>query len=551
MAEPKVRVIPLGGLGEIGKNMMVIECGDDQVIVDCGLMFPESEMLGVDLVVPDISYIRESKKNLRGIFISHGHEDHIGALPYLLPELKAPIYSTRLSQGLMSVRLKEHKLLDQAEFRVLDPGQQVDIGSMKAEFFRVAHSIPDAVGMAFHTPMGAIVHTGDFKFDHTPVDGKPTDIARLAQLGAEGVFLLMSDSTYAEVPGYTPSEQVVGQTLQRIITEAPGRVIIACFASLISRIQQIIDAAIISNRKVLVLGRSMQNNVEMAQDLGYLYAPANLLITVEQLKKVPNEQLVVIATGSQGEPTAVLSRIANRDHRYIRIEKDDTVVLSATPIPGNEESVARTIDHLFRQGAHVLYSSIHPHVHVRGHAAQEELKLMLSLTRPKYFVPIHGEYRHLYHHKELAEGVGVPNQNSFTLLDGEILDLTQEQGRVVNKTSSEYVYIDGIGDIGNEVLRDRQHLARDGMLVVILPIDHATTRLVGRPEIVQRGFIAPGESDILLEEAKDVVERALKRRDEVTLEWATLTAQVKEAVGSFLYERTKRRPLIMPVPVEV
>ncbi|HLE81089.1 MAG TPA: ribonuclease J, partial [Dehalococcoidia bacterium] len=427
MPQPTLRVIPLGGLGEIGKNMMAIECGDDIVVVDCGLMFPEEEMLGVDLVIPDISYLLEHREKLRGILITHGHEDHIGALPYLLPSLRAPVYSTRLTHGLIAVRLKERRALDGAELHIVEPGQEVVLGGIRAEFFRVAHSIPDATGIALHTPAGTVVHTGDFKFDHTPVDGRPTDLAKLAQLGSEGVLLLLSDSTYAEVPGYTQSEQVVGDALHRIIGEAPGRVVVACFASLISRVQQVIDAAIAWNRKVLVVGRSMQDNVNMAQELGYLYAPENLLIGPEELRRLPPNKVVVVATGSQGEPTSALARMANRDHRFIRIQAGDTVVLSASPIPGNEELVARTVDNLFRLGARVLYSQI-AQVHVHGHGAQEELKLMLSLVRPQYFVPVHGEYRHLVHHRELAKDVGVAERNCFLLVDGDVLEIGEGGG---------------------------------------------------------------------------------------------------------------------------
>ena len=550
MARPPLRIIPLGGLGEIGKNMMAIECGDDMVVVDAGLMFPEEEMLGVDLVVPDISYLLEHRRKLRGIFITHGHEDHIGALPYLLPQLNAPVYATRLTHGLVSVRLKEHHALEGADLRIIDPDRDVTIGQFRAEFFRVAHSIPDAVGMAFHTPAGTVVHTGDFKFDHTPVDGRPTDLAKLAQLGSQGVLLLLSDSTYAEVPGYTPSERVVGDALYRIIGEAPGRVIVACFASLISRIQQVIDAAIAYNRKVLVVGRSMQDNVNMAVELGYLSAPGNVLIGPDELRRLPPEKVVVVATGSQGEPTSALARIANKDHRLVQIQPNDTVVLSATPIPGNEELVSRTINNLYRQGARVLYSAI-AQVHVHGHAAQEELKLMLSLVHPEHFVPIHGEYRHLVHHRELSKAVGVAERNSFVLVDGEVLEIGEGGGRVVTKVPSDYVYVDGIGDIGHEVLRDRKHLSQDGMLVVILVVDRETAQLVSRPEIVQRGFIEVGESEALLEEAKDLVERTLKEKAKAQIEWAVMSATVREVVGKFLYDQTKRRPLILPVPVEV
>ncbi|HLC29354.1 MAG TPA: ribonuclease J [Dehalococcoidia bacterium] len=550
MPQPTLRVIPLGGLGEIGKNMMAIECGDDIVVVDCGLMFPEEEMLGVDLVIPDISYLLEHREKLRGILITHGHEDHIGALPYLLPSLRAPVYSTRLTHGLIAVRLKERRALDGAELHIVEPGQEVVLGGIRAEFFRVAHSIPDATGIALHTPAGTVVHTGDFKFDHTPVDGRPTDLAKLAQLGSEGVLLLLSDSTYAEVPGYTQSEQVVGDALHRIIGEAPGRVVVACFASLISRVQQVIDAAIAWNRKVLVVGRSMQDNVNMAQELGYLYAPENLLIGPEELRRLPPNKVVVVATGSQGEPTSALARMANRDHRFIRIQAGDTVVLSASPIPGNEELVARTVDNLFRLGARVLYSQI-AQVHVHGHGAQEELKLMLSLVRPQYFVPVHGEYRHLVHHRELAKAVGVAERNCFLLVDGDVLEIGEGGGEIVGKVPADYVYVDGLGDVGTEVLRDRKRLSQDGILVVILAVDQDTGALASRPEIVQRGFIEPGESEALLERAKDLIQQTVFKGETVKVEWSVLSTTVRETVGKFLYDQTRRRPLILPVTIEV
>ena len=550
MAYPRTRIVPLGGLGEIGKNMMAIEVGDDMVVVDGGLMFPEAEMLGVDLVIPDVSYLVENRRKLRAILLTHGHEDHIGALPYLLPQLNVPVYSTPLTNGLVSVRLKDRNAMQNADLNVLRPGRQLELGALRAEFFRVAHSIPDAVGIALHTPTGAIVHTGAFKFDHTPVDGEPTDLARLAGLGEEGVLLLMSDSTYSEVPGYTPSEQIVGDTLHRIIASAQGRVIIACFASLISRVQQIVDGAIACNRKVLVIGRSMQDNVAMALELGYLYAPEGTFISPDDLKRLPADRVVIVATGSQGEPTAALARIANKDHRFVRIQPNDTVVLSATPIPGNEELVARTINNLFRQGARVLYSPMEP-VHVHGHAAQEELKLMLSLVRPKYFVPIHGEYRHLIHHKELAKAVSVPDQNCFVLTDGDVLELAEGGGRVVTKVSADYIYVDGIGDVGPEVLRDRRHLSQDGMLVLVLALDRQTGALAARPEIVQRGFTGPDDAENLLEQAREVAEKAIGGGGEVRGEWSATTGKVREAVGAFLYQQTRRRPLILPIPIEV
>lgn len=545
-----IRIVPLGGLGEIGKNMLAIECGDDIVVVDSGVMFPEEEMLGVDLVIPDISYLEQRRDRIRGIFITHGHEDHIGALPYVLPALRAPVYSTRLTHGLISVRLREKGGYDAAPLHVAEPGAMLQVGGMQAEFFRVAHSIPDACGLAFHTAGGTVVHTGDFKFDHTPVDGRPTDMAKLAALGTQGVKLLLSDSTYADHAGYTPSEKVLGSTLLRLISEAPGRVIIACFASLISRIQQIIDAAIICNRKVLLVGRSIQDNVAMAQELGYLYAPDNVIIGVDEMRRLRDDQLVVVATGAQGEPTAALARIASKDHRHVRVKEGDTVVLSATPIPGNELLVARTIDNLFRQGARVLYSPLEQ-VHVHGHAAQEELKLMLNLVRPEHFIPVHGEYRHLVHHRRLAEAVGVRAENCYVLTDGEIIEIGDTGGKLAEKLPGGHVYVDGLGELGHEVLRDRQHLANDGMVVIMLPIDHITGRLATTPEIVQRGFVADEEAASMMDQARAVVERAVGGGSEAESEWSVIAQKVKEAVGQFFYQQTRRRPLLLAVPVEV
>jgi ribonuclease J len=402
----KLRIIPLGGLGEIGKNMMCIEYDNDIIVVDAGLMFPEEEMMGVDLVIPDISYLRENREKLRGIIITHGHEDHTGALPYILSDINIPVYCTRLTHGLISVKLKEHKLLAQSQLHIMEPGGKIKAGKFQIELFSVCHSIPDAVGLIIHTPFGAIVHSGDFKLDFTPVTGHPTDISKLAQLGSNGVLLLMSDSTYAEVPGYTPSEQIVGESLDRIMDEAHGRVIIATFSSLVSRIQQIIDSAVRHGRRIFVIGRNMNEIVRMALELGYLKAPAGALGKIEEMRGMPHDRIVLITTGSQGEPTSALVRIANKDHKQVHIIPGDTVAISASPIPGNEALVARTIDNLFRQGARVIYSSIMK-IHVHGHGAQEELKLLMNVTQPKYFVPIHGEYRHLSIHAQLAESVGM------------------------------------------------------------------------------------------------------------------------------------------------
>ncbi len=414
MAKPRLKIIPLGGLSEIGKNMMVIESKDDLIVIDAGLMFPEEEMLGVDLVIPDISYLLERRDKIRGILVTHGHEDHIGALPYVLPQLEVPVYATQLTKGLISVKLKERKALAGADLRVVSPGETITLGEFQVEFFPVCHSIPDAVGLIIRTPLGTIVHSGDFKLDYTPVSGKPTDLSRLAQLGSEGVLLLLSDSTYAELPGYTPSERVVGEALDRIMAEAPGRVIITTFSSLVSRIQQVIDSAAKHGRRVFVVGRNMNDIVRMALELDYLRAPDGIMGRLDEVKKMPHDKIVFVTTGSQGEPTSALVRIANRDHRQLHILPGDTVAISATPVPGNEALVARTMDNLLRQGAQVVYSAIAP-VHVHGHGSQEELKLLLNVVKPKYFVPIHGEYRHLSQHAKLAESIGIARESIFVI----------------------------------------------------------------------------------------------------------------------------------------
>jgi len=552
MAKRKLRIVPLGGLGEIGKNMMALEYRDDIIVIDAGLMFPEEDMLGVDLVVPDISYLLERRDRLRGIIVTHGHEDHTGALPYLLPQLGVPVYSTRLTQGLISVKLKEHRVLTKAKLKVVQPGQTITLGKFKVEFLHVCHSIPDSTGLIIHTPLGIVVHSGDFKLDHTPVEGTPTDLARLAQLGAQGVLLLFSDSTYVEIPGYTPSERSVGETLDRIIAQAPGRVIIATFASLISRIQQVIDAAAKHQRQVFILGRSMVDSVRMASELGYLVAPPNVLGRLDGLRKLAHDRIVLLTTGSQGEPTSALVRIANRDHPRAHIIPGDTVIVSATPIPGNESLVSRTVDNLFRQGAQVFYDKLEK-VHVHGHGSQEELKMMLSLVKPKFFVPIHGEYRHLTLHAQLARSLGIPQSNTFVLEDGDILDLTPEGGRVVGRVSSGNVYVDGlgVGDIGSVVLRDRRLLSRDGIVVVIMAIDKRRGKIVGRPDIVSRGFIEMGDTEDLLEQIRDLVVKTLDHGSDHPIEWSFINVKVKETLGRFLYQQTKRRPMILPMAVEV
>jgi len=548
----QLRVIPLGGLSEIGKNMMVLEYQNDIIVIDAGLMFPEEDMLGVDLVIPDITYLMERREKIRGIIFTHGHEDHIGALPYLFSQLDVPVYSTRLTQGLISVKLKERKALASADLRTVSPGEQVTLGQFRVEFFPVCHSIPDSVGLIINTPVGTVVHSGDFKLDYTPVNGAPTDLSRLAQVGREGVLLLLSDSTYAGLPGYTPSERVVGEALDHIMAEAPGRVIITTFSSLISRIQQVIDSAAKYGRRVFIVGRNMADIVRMAVELGYLQAPKGILGKLDEVKGLPHEKIVFVTTGSQGEPTSALVRMANRDHRQLHIIPGDTVAISATPVPGNEALVAKTMDNLLRQGANVVYGSMTP-VHVHGHASQEELKLLLSVVRPKYFVPIHGEYRHLSMHAKLAESVGIPRENIFLIEDGDVLKVCPETARVVDKISSSNVYVDGlsVGDIGTVVLRDRRMLSRDGMVVVIIAINRQTGKLVGRPDIVSRGFVDTREAKDMLDQSRDLVARVLDRGSDHQAQWSFVNVKVRDTLNKFYYEQTKRRPMILPFMVKV
>jgi ribonuclease J len=549
---PKLRIIPLGGLGEIGKNMMLLEYGDDMIAVDAGLMFPQQEMLGVDLVIPDVAYIEEHIDKFKAIFITHGHEDHTGGLPYVLRKVRAPIYCTPLTEGLISVKLKEHHLQNSTEVNTIVAGDVVTIGCFEVEAFSVAHSIPDAVGYAIHTPVGTVIHTGDFKLDHTPVMGQLTDLGRLAELGNDGVLLLLADSTYAEVEGYTESELTVGETFMNVMHQAEGRVIVATFASLISRVQQVIDAATASGRRVFVTGRSMMDNTAMARERGYLNFPQEISMNVNDLRSLPDHQICIITTGSQGEPTSALTRMANGDHQHVQIQRGDTVVLSASPIPGNESSVYHNVDNLYRLGANVLYSRI-ANVHVRGHAAREELKIVQALVRPKFFVPVHGEYRHLYQHAALARSMGVEEGNAIIMVDGDVLELDEDSASVVDKIPADYVYVDGIGvgDVDHVVLRDRQHLSTDGVVVVVLAVDKSTGNVVGQPDVITRGLTSLEESDDLRQQARDVIIESLKEGGEHPADWLTIHQKVREAVAKFLYEETHRRPLVLPVAVEV
>jgi ribonuclease J len=551
MIKSKLKVIPLGGLSEIGKNMMVIEYEDDIIVIDSGLMFPSEDMLGIDVVIPDITYLIERKAKIRGIIITHGHEDHTGALPYVLHQLgDVPVYATKLTQGLISVKLKEGKVFG-ARLKTIIAGTQVPLGKFKFEFFNVCHSIPDAVGIIIYTPVGTIVHSGDFKLDYTPVDARPTDLSRLSQLGAQGVLLLLSDSTYAELPGYTPSERVVGEALDRIMANAPGRVIVTTFSSLISRIQQVVNSAAKYQRKVFIVGRSMTDTVKMSIDLGYLNAPPGVMGRLEEARGLPHNQVVFITTGSQGEPTSALVRMANQDHAQVHVQRGDTVILSATPIPGNESLVNRTLDNLFKRGAIVLYDKL-AQVHVHGHASQEELKLILNLVKPRFFMPVHGEYRHLTLHAKLAESVGIPRSNSFVLEDGDILELSNQSAKVAGKAAAGNIYVDGlsVGDVGSVVLHDRRMLSRDGIAVVVVAVSKETGLLVGRPDIVSRGFVEARDAKNIIETSRDFLVQTLNHESRLT-EWNTVSNKIKESLSNFFYDKTRRRPIIIPVEVKV
>jgi ribonuclease J len=552
----RVRVIFLGGIGEVGKNMTVLECGEDIIIVDVGLGFPEEEMLGVDLLLPDITYLQDKKERIRAIFITHGHEDHIGALAYLLPQLgNPPIYATRLTVGLISVKLKEARLLNGADLRELDPAAVAPVvaGCFAVEPFRVCHSIPDAVGFGITCPAGLLVVTGDYKFDQTPVDGQLTDFAKLADLGRREPLVLISDCVHVETPGITPSERTLEPTFERIFADAEGRIIIATFASLISRAQQILDIAAIYDRKVAPVGRSIEKNVDIAVELGYLHPPPGTLITQQEAAQLPDKQVLYLVTGSQGEPMAVLSRIANRDHRTIQATPGDTVIISASPIPGNETSVLRIVDNLFRQGINVVYSAIDK-VHVSGHASQEELKLMLSLVRPRYVVPFHGEYRHLVLYARLAESLGVPNDRIIRAQLGSVLEFGADFGRAVGEVPAGHVYVDGvtIGDVSDVVFRDRQALSRDGVLFVTVTVDKQTGRVLAGPDIASRGFVYAKDAEDLFTAAKGRVREAISHngQERRSADWGYLNRKIKDVASSYIWEQTRRRPMVLPLVLE-
>lgn len=548
MTEP-LRIIPLSGVSEVGKNMTLIEYGDDAIAIDCGLMFPESDMLGIDFVIPDITYLLDNPGLLKAIFLTHGHEDHIGALPYILPELTVPIYATRLTQGLVEVKLKEAKLSKKVEINTVTAASVIEIGPFTIEPFHVCHSIPDAVGYAIYTPRGLVIHTGEYKFDYSPADGRLPDFDRLRTYGDEGVLALLSDSTNAERPGHTPSEKIVSEAFEKIFSQAKGRIIVSTFASNISRVQQVINTAMTHNRKLAVVGRSMVDNVKMALNLGYLTASEDIIIHVDDLEDYPDSKIAIVCTGTQGEPTSALVRMANQEHRQVRLKEGDTVILSATAIPGNEELVHRTLNNLFRLGVDVIYQNLMP-VHVSGHASQEEQKLMVDLIRPKYFIPIQGEYRMLVLHARMAESVGIPKENIFVVENGQTIEFDGDVAYRAESVPSGQILVDGlgVGDVGKVVLRDRHLLSRDGFVVVVIAIDEKTGSLVDGPDIISRGFVYIRNSEDLIEEAK---ERVIDLMESGKTHPDTVAATIRDDLSQFLYQRTRRTPMIFPVVLEI
>ena len=547
-----MRVIPLGGLGEIGRNMMAIEYDEQIVVVDAGLMFPEEEMLGVDLVLPDVTYLIERKEKVLAFLLTHGHEDHVGALPYVLPRVSAPLYGSRLTLGFVKNKLKEHKLASAVQMHEVKAGDVIELPPFKVEFIHVAHSIPDTTALAIETPAGMILHSADFKMDQTPVDGQPTDMARLSHFGNRGVMLLMSDSTNAERDGFTPSERTIGEAFEDIFGQCAGRIIVSTFASNIYRIQQAIHTAAHHHRKVAVVGRSMVNNLSIAQELGYLQVPQDTLIKIQDIGKEADENLVILSSGSQGEPLSALTRIAAQEHPQVKLKAGDTVILSATPIPGNEELVSRTINNCYKHGARVFYSARN-RVHASGHASREELKLMLNLVRPRFFMPIHGEYRHLALHAEIAEDVGIARERVIVVDDGNSVEVGDGLPHRGNKVPAGYVFVDGlgVGDVGSVVLRDRRVLSQDGLFLVILTVDKETGLVVGKPDLISRGFVHQQSSDTLLDAARERVTQTINKNAAGNPEWHVIKSEVREAMSKFLYDQTRRRPMIIPIVVEV
>lgn len=549
----RIKIIPLGGINEIGKNLTVIEYKEEIIVIDCGLIFPDEEMFGIDIVIPDVSYLTKNVEKVKGIFLTHGHEDHIGALPYVLKELNVPVYGTKLTLGIVETKLKEHGLLSVVDLKRVNPKDIIKLDNISIEFIKTNHSIADSVAIAIHTPVGVILHTGDFKIDYTPIDGDVADLSRFAELGRKGVLLMMADSTNVERPGYTMSESTVGETFESIFSNAKGRVIVATFASNIHRIQQIITASSKYGRKVSVSGRSMENIVAVATELGYLQFEKDTMIGIDAINKYPNDKITIITTGSQGEPMSALTRMATSEHKKVNIVDGDMVIISATPIPGNEKLVSRVVNQLFKKGAEVIYEAL-ADVHVSGHACQEELKLMHTLVKPKFFIPVHGEYRHLKQHSELAVRLGMSPSNIILTNNGEVVEITRDSIRKNGTVVSGQVFVDGlgVGDVGNIVLRDRKHLSQDGILTVVVTIEKESGSVIAGPDIISRGFVYVRESEDLMEQARIVVKDALHDCEEKHItDWATMKSSIKDSLRVFLYEKTKRKPMILPIIMEI
>ena len=550
-----VKIIPLGGLLEIGKNITVIEYEDDIIIIDCGLGFPEDDMLGVDLVIPDITYLEKYKDKIRGLVVTHGHEDHIGGIPYLLKQINVPIpiYATKLTVGLIENKLEEHNLLKSTKIKQVRPGQVITLGSMKVEFIKITHSIPDACALAIHTPAGTIVHTGDFKIDYTPIDGEIIDLGRLATLGNKGVLALMSDSTNAERKGYTMSESNVGEILDKLFINCTKRIVVATFSSNVHRVQQIVNSAVKYKRKIAVCGRSMINMIETARRLGYIKVPDNVFIDIDTINSYPDDNLVIITTGSQGEPMSALTRMASGEHKKVQITPNDFIIISANPIPGNEKYISKVIDDLMAIGAEVIYNALQE-IHVSGHACQEEQKLMLTLVKPKYFIPVHGEYRQLIAHSETAKKVGIPHENIFITENGKVLELNEDEAKFTGHVQSGKVLVDGlgIGDVGNIVLKDRQKLSQDGLIVIVITLDPRSGKIVAGPDVISRGFVYVRESENLMEEIKKLLREELWKCEEKHItDWATLKLVIREQLGDYIYKKTKRQPMLIPIIMEI
>lgn len=551
--KPNLKIIPLGGLEEIGKNITVFEYDDEIVLVDCGLEFPEDNMLGVDLVIPDVTYLEKNKEKIRGLVITHGHEDHIGSIPYVLKQVDMPIYATKLTIGLIKNKLEEHKLLRKTKLKIVEQGQTINFGKIKVEFIRSCHSIPDSVMLAIHTPVGTVMHTGDFKIDHTPIDRKLMDLGRIAEIGNKGVLALMSDSTNSERKGYTMSESSVGEVFDKLFLNCTKRIVVATFASNVHRVQQIVNSAVKYGRKVAVCGRSMINMIDTARSIGYIDVPENVFIDIDLIKNYTDEQLVILTTGSQGETMSALTRMAIGEHRKVVITPNDKIIISATPIPGNEKLVSKVIDDLMKIGAEVVYSSLEA-IHVSGHACQEEQKLILALVKPKYFIPVHGEYRQLMAHEETAKKMGIPEENIFIMKNGRVLELNENEAKLTTSVPSGKILVDGlgVGDVGNIVLRDRQHLSQDGLIIIVMTMDSASGEIVSGPDVISRGFVYVRESENLMDDVKKVIrEEVRKCEDKKITDWSTIKSTLKENLRDYIFQKTKRNPMILPIIMEV